>query len=85
MPRYAASYAEEAAPALVITQLLSAAEVAQCHHAAAGVGSADPFAGGGLCEALTGRPHDVGYSDEHLAVYLHSGPRALNPMISPHR
>ena len=30
-----------------------------------------PFAGGGLCDSLTGSAHDVAFSDEHIALYLH--------------
>ena len=30
-----------------------------------------PFAGGGLCDELSGLPHDVCFSDEHIALYLH--------------
>jgi hypothetical protein len=30
-----------------------------------------PFAGGGLCEQLEGSAHDVAFSDEHIALYLH--------------
>ena len=61
----------ETMPVCVIPALLSDEEIKQCHAAAAELGGADPFAGGGLCEALSGRSHDVGYSDEHIATYLH--------------
>ena len=56
---------------LIIPQLLSAEEVADCHAAAAELGGSSPFAGGGLNDMLSGLPHDVAYSDEHIAIYLH--------------
>ena len=61
----------ETTNALVISQLLSPLEIAECHAAAADSGASSPFAGGGLSDSLSELPHDVAYSDEHIAVYLH--------------
>ena len=62
---------------LVLAQLLDAEDCAHCHRAALQCGArlarvgGGPFAGGGLCDSLTGSAHDVAFSDEHIALYLH--------------
>ncbi|KAL1521893.1 hypothetical protein AB1Y20_021544 [Prymnesium parvum] len=61
----------ENTPPCIISQLFSREEVEQCLQAAARIGSENPFAPGELCAALDGRGHDVGYSGEHIATYLH--------------
>uniref|UniRef100_A0A7S3WA22 Fe2OG dioxygenase domain-containing protein n=1 Tax=Emiliania huxleyi TaxID=2903 RepID=A0A7S3WA22_EMIHU len=65
----------ETLPALVIPQLLSPEEVKQCFSAGSEVGSSiEPFATSSwLCAALRATPHDIGYSGEHVALYLHKG------------
>ena len=61
----------------VLPQVLDAEECAWCHRAAQQCGErlADvgggPFAGGGLCDTLSTFSHDVAFSDEHIALYLH--------------
>ena len=60
----------EKMPALVIPQLLSAEEVAECHAAANELGG-DSVPCGKRQSALDGRSYDVAYSDEHIATYLH--------------
>lgn len=63
----------------VLRQLLTPSECAACHEAALECGErldaigGGPFAGGGLCDTLDGTAHDVAFSDEHCALYLHHG------------
>lgn len=61
----------------LLRQLLTRAECMACHEAALECGQrldvigGGPFAGGGLCDELDGTAHDVAFSDEHCALYLH--------------
>lgn len=70
-------HAAECSEPLMILRLLDAESVDQVLQASAAVGrrldavGGGPFAGGGLCDELSGLPHDVCFSDEHIALYLH--------------
>ncbi|KAK3270039.1 hypothetical protein CYMTET_21544 [Cymbomonas tetramitiformis] len=69
---------------LVIPNFLNGKEMEECHEAAAGreadlgdcltnwrsTASGEQVP---LCEALAGVAHDIAYSDEHVALYLHRG------------
>ena len=61
----------------VLPQLLDAEDIALLHRAAQQCGErlaatgGGPFAGGGLCDTLSRFAHDVAFSDEHIALYLH--------------
>lgn len=63
----------DSSEALIIPQFLSADEVAQCFHAEAVTGHRlpDPTSKVTLCEALAGVAHDIVFSSQHVALYLH--------------
>lgn len=68
-------YAVERSEPLILRDILSDEDIAQCHRAAAlrtspaKVSETNPD----LCSALRGVAHDIAYSDFHVALYLHRG------------